>query len=133
MLILIFDSCRNLVIQNVNQIAGHDSVSMVIRKALQRGMAVPQLRRNSGSGNGSSHKDQLIQEIKELGNIALSENEMKDMTKYFSDDSARIQYILSNKEEFDEVVEFCTRIEKFITSPLKIQAPEDIAKKVTSA
>ena len=117
-------------IPTVNQIAQHDSVSMVIRKALQRGMAFAQIRKESGTGSGISHNERIIQEIKELGNIALNEKEMEKMTKLFHDNSTQIQYILSNEEEFNKVHAFCNQIDLFLKSPMRIEAEKSVTQKV---
>ena len=121
---------RDLPIPTVNQIAQHDSVSMVIRKALQRGMAFAQIRRDSGTGSGVSQNERIIQEIKELGNVALNEKEMEKMTKLFHDNSTQIQYILSNEEEFNKVNEFCNQIDLFLKSPMRIEAEKSVTQKV---
>ena len=102
---------------------------MVIRKAVQRGMAFAQLRRDAGSGNGDSRNEQLIQEIKELGKLALSESEMEKMKKCF-DNSKHIQFIFSSKVEFDKVENFCSGIENFVKSPLQIKAAITVLNKV---
>ena len=121
---------RDLPIPSVNQIAQHDSVSMVIRKALQRGMAFAQIKRDSGTGSGASHNERIVQEVKELGNVALNEKEMEKMKKLFCDNSTQIQYILSNEEEFNKVNEFCNQIELFLKSPMRIEAEKSVTQKV---
>ena len=123
---------RDLPIPSVNQIAQHDSVSMVIRKALQRGMAFAQIKRDAGTGSGASHNERIVQEIKELGNVALNEKEMEKMTKLFYDNSTQIQYILSNEEEFNKVTEFCNQIDLFLKSPMRIEAEKSVTQKVTT-
>ena len=122
---------RDLPIPTVNQIAQHDSVSMLIRKALQRGMAFAQIKRQAGLGSGISQTERIIQEIKELGIIALSEKEMDTITQLFNDNSKHIQYILSNEEEFQKVNEFCDKIEVFLKSPMRIEAEKSVAQKVS--
>ena len=117
-------------IPTVNQIAQHDSVSMLIRKALQRGMAFAQIRKEAGIGCGIYKNEQIIQEIIDLGNIALSEKEMDEMKKLFHENSNHIQFILSNEEEFMKVKEFCNKIELFLKSPMRIEAEKSVAQKV---
>ena len=103
---------------------------MLITKAIQRGMAFAQIRKESGIGCGISRNEQIIQEIIDLGNIALSEKEMDEMKKLFHDNSNHVQFILSNEEEFTKVKEFCNKIELFLKSPMRIEAEKSVAQKV---
>ena len=114
----------------MNQIAQHDSVSMLIRKALQRGMAFAQIRKDAGIGCGISKNERIIQEIIDLGVTALSEKEMDNMKRMFNDQSNHIQFILSNEEEFKKVNDFCNKIEAFLKSPMRIEAEKSVAQKV---
>ena len=117
-------------IPTVNQIAKHDSVTLLIRKALQRGMAFAQIRRTSGIGSGALYNERIIQEIKELAIIALDGKDLEDMNKLFNDNSHHIQFVLSNQDEFRKVNEFCDKIEHFLKSPMRIEAEKSVAKKV---
>ena len=117
-------------IPTVNQIAKHDSVTLLIRKALQRGMAFAQIRRTSGIGSGALYNERIIQEIKELAIIALDGKDLEDMNKLFNDNSHHIQFVLSNQDEFRKVNEFCDKIEHFLKSPMRIEAEKSFAKKV---
>ena len=117
-------------IPTVNQIAKHDSVTLLIRKALQRGMAFAQIRRTSGIGSGALYNERIIQEIKELAIIALDGKDLEDMNKLFNDNSHHIQFVLSNQDEFQKVNEFCDKIEHFLKSPMRIEAEKSVAKKV---
>ena len=93
-------------------------------------MAFAQIRKEAGIGCGIYKNEQIIQEIIDLGNIALSEKEMDEMKKLFHENSNHIQFILSNEEEFKKVKEFCKKIELFLKSPMRIEAEKSVAQKV---
>lgn len=93
-------------------------------------MAFAQIKREGGIGSGTSRNERIIQEIKDLGIVALSEKEMDNMTQLFNDNSKHIQFILSNEEEFQKVNSFCDKIELFLKSPMRIEAEKSVAQKV---
>ena len=120
------EDMRNLVIQNVKQIANHDSVSLVVRRAIQRGLALTKIRMDAGCGSS----DRMMQEIKELGDIALGSEAMKKVRTMFDDSVKDFHFILSNEEAFGKVKEFCEKIENYLRSPMKIQAKWSVLQKI---
>jgi hypothetical protein len=50
---IFLNQLRDLVIPSINQLSHHDSVSNVIKMAIQRGMGITQIKRQS-SGNSST-------------------------------------------------------------------------------
>ena len=68
---------RNVVIESVKQIAENDSVSLVIRIVIQRVMALMKIKNDSGHNARYESPEPIIQEINELGSIALGNDIMK--------------------------------------------------------
>ena len=123
------EDTRNLVIQSVTQIAKHDSVSLVVRRAIQRGLALTKIRMDTGCGSS----DRLMQEIKELGDIALGSKAMKKVRTMFDDSVKDFHFILSNEEAFGKVKEFCEKIENYLRSPMEIRAEMSVLQKIVFA
>lgn len=120
------EDIRDIVIQSVKQIACHDSVSLVIRRAVQRGMALSKIKADAGSGPANT----IIQELKELGNIAIGSESMKNVQTMFDDHKKDFSFMLSNEEAFEEIKTFSKKIENYLRSPMEIQAEQSIMQKV---
>ena len=120
------EDMRNLVVQSVTQIAKHDSVSLVVRRAIQRGMALAKIKMGAGCGS----PDRTIQEVKELGDIALGYEAMKQVRSMFDDNVKDFHFILSNEEAFGKVKEFSEKIENYLRSPMEIQAEWSVLQKI---
>ena len=67
------------------------------RKSVQRGMAVSQLR------GEKSVEEPIVRQILSLTEKALSQADHNRMTTIFTDNTKNIQFILSNKEEYEKV------------------------------
>ena len=110
---------RDVVTESVRQIAENDSVSLVVKRAIQRGMALKKIQTKYGCNNS----EQIIDEIIELGTVAIGEDEMKKKkVEIFTEDVKNIDKVFSNEKSFRNVKDFCNKIEEYIRSPLNIQA-----------
>ena len=104
---------RNIKLQSLSQISKHESIALVIRwftqkkaiwrcgdprKSIQRGMAVAQLRENSGS-----NEEPLVREILSLGEKSLSGADHLKLQSTLTDSTKNIQFVLSNKDAYEEV------------------------------
>ena len=117
--VLLCENVRNIVVESVHQIAENDSVSLVVRRAIQRGMALKKIKMQSGS----TGREQIIDEIIQLGTVAIGEDEMKKKeTEIFTEYVKNFHFVLSNEESFQKVKDFCNKIEEYIRSPLHIEA-----------
>ena len=116
---------RDLVIECVSQIVKQDSVSLVVRRAIWRGMALTEIKRDSDRGSS----DRMMQEIKKLGDI-IGNEAMKQVRSMFYDNVTDVHFILSNEEAFGKVNEFCEKIENYLRSPLEIPAEETALQKI---
>ena len=68
------------------------------RKSVQRGMAVAQLRGNS------SEQEPLVREILSLGEKSLGAAAFLKLQSLLTDNTKNIQFVLSNKDEYEKVV-----------------------------
>ena len=113
------ENLRNFVVESVHQIAENDSVSLIVRRAIERGMALKTMKMESGS-TGS---EEIINEIIQLGTVAIGEDEMmKIEADMFTENRKNIHFVLSNEGFFQRVKDFCNKIEEYIRSPLHIEA-----------
>ena len=53
------------------------------------------------------------------------------MNTIFSDETKNVQFILSNKEEYQKVSSLCDKIEDFMRSPLEIHAEKSLLQKLS--
>merc|ERR1719244_419945 len=116
---------RDIKLQSISQISKHESIALVIRKSVQRGMALAQLR------GEKSTQEPIIKEILALTDQALSKADHERMTTIFTDNTKKIQFILSNQQEYEKVGHLCTKIEDFMRSPLKIEAEKSLLQKLS--
>ncbi len=121
---------RNLVIPSVNQISHHESISVLIKRAIQRGMAVAQLRRDLQQSAWKPTNEKIIQEIIKLSSLTLEKAYFEEMCKTFEDTSKSVQFVLSNETEFKKIQSFCDRIQQYLRKPLQIEAEKSIIKKI---
>ncbi len=74
---------RNLVIPSVEQISHHESISVLIKRAIQRGMAVAQLRREmQQGGQWRPTNEKIIQEIIKLSSLTLDKAYFEEMYRH---------------------------------------------------
>ena len=102
------DQVRDLEIANIHQLSYQDSVSIVIKSAIQRGMAMAEIKRKGSTATAASNetsennilaKDEpIIQEVMKLASVSLAEKELKEINEMFEGSSKRIQFILSNEK-----------------------------------
>ena len=110
---------RDVVMESVQQIAENDSVSLVVKRAIQRGMALKKIQTKYGYNNS----EKIIDEIVQLGTLAIGEDEMKKKNiEIFTENVKNIDNVFSNEKSFRNVKDFCNKIEEYIRSPLYIQA-----------
>ena len=128
------ENVRNVVIENVKQIAENDSVSLVIRRAIQRGMALMKIKSDSNNNARYESPEPIIKEINELGSIALGSDIMKKKeNEIFRDLVNNFCFVLSNEEAFCKVKKFCDEIEGYIRSPLHIEVAWTTLQKMAIA
>ena len=70
----------------------------------------------------------IIQEVKKLAKLSLTEKELKEINDMFEGSSKRIQFILSNEKEYEKIQNVCQKIQNYFQSPLKIEAGITTAK-----
>ena len=110
------ENLRNIVVESVPQ---NDPVSLVVRRAIERGMALKTIPMESGY-TGS---EEIINEIIQLGTVAIGEDEMmKKEADMFKEHGKNVHFMLSNEGFFQVVKDFCNKIEEYIRSPLHIEA-----------
>ena len=118
---------RDIAVQSVRQIAESDSVSLVVRRAIQRGMALKKIKKKYHCISS----EQIIDEITQLGAIAIGEELMKTKeTEIFTEYVEKIDYVFSNEQSFRNVKDFCDEIEAYIRSPLYIEAERTVIQKI---
>merc|ERR1719474_1278441 len=117
---------RNIKLQSLSQISKHESISLVIRKSVQRGMAVSQLR-----GDSNSEQEPLVREILSLGEKSLDAANHQKLCSILTDNTKNIQFLLSNNEEYEKVRSLCDKIEDYMRSPLQIDAEKTLLKKLS--
>jgi hypothetical protein len=123
------DQIRNLQIPSVNQILHHDSISMLIKRAIQRGMAISQVRR-AADDRWKPANERIIQDITKLASLTLEKPHFEDLCKTFEDTTKSIQFMLSNKEEFKKIQTCCDKMQDYLRRPLNISLEKSAAKKV---
>ena len=125
--ILRHENVRNTVVQSVHQIAANDSVSLVVRSAIQRGMALKKIKMECGL----SSSEQIIDEIIQLGTVALGEDEMrKKETEIFQEYAKKFNSVFSNEESYQKIKDFSDKIEEYISSALRIEAERPVIEKI---
>ena len=113
------ENVRDMVVDSVCKIAENDSVWLIVRRAIQRGMA---LKKNK-TQHGCNSSEQIIDEIRQLGTVAIGEDQMKKKeTEIFTEYVKNIDYVFSNEASFQNVKDFSNKIEKYIRTPLHIKA-----------
>lgn len=114
---------RNVKLPSMKEVlSDHDSLAILIKRAIQRGMAVAHLTRihRPGQDTWKPINERLIQEVMNLATNALNESDIKCLSDTFRDTSGKHQYILSNETEFEKIQAICTQIERHLRSPLKM-------------
>ncbi|XP_075241655.1 uncharacterized protein LOC142336627 [Convolutriloba macropyga] len=110
------NNIRNIEVQSVSQISKHESISLVVRKSVQRGMALSQLK------NKSSLNEPLVSEILNLAAKCLEAQDNQKLLDMFDDKTKNVQFVLSNEQEYKKVRDICDKIEKYMMSPLELNA-----------
>ena len=111
---------RNIKLQSISQISKHESISLVIKKSVQRGMALAQLKDRNAA------EEPIVTQILNLSEKALSCRDHGRLLATLEDSTKNIQFILSNQEEYDKVSELCAKIENFMRSPIEIHAEKSL-------
>ncbi len=123
------DAFRNLNLLGVEQIANDDSVAVVIRRAIQRGMALAQLRRemtvNSKATTPSDYE--LIRKIIALASVTLKREFSEDLKSLLDKNTA--SNVLSNEELFSKVQSHCERMEGFLRQPMRLSLEPSMLRK----
>ena len=107
---------RNIKLQSISQISKHESISLVIKKSVQRGMALAQLKEQTAV------TEPIVTEILSLSEKSLPRKDHAKLLSTFMDSTKKIQFILSNKDEYEKISELCSKIEDFMRSPIEINA-----------
>jgi len=79
----------------------------------------------------TSHAEPIVTEILNLTEKSLPKYDHERMNTIFSDETKNIQYILSNKEEYQKVSSLCDKIEDFMRSPLEIHAEKSLLQSLS--
>ena len=117
---------RDLVIASVLQVANRDTASLVVTKAIQRGMALA----NIEMGAGCRLSDRMINKIMKLGDIALEKEDMNQVRSMFESGKKYFQFILSDEKEFAKFKEFSQKIENYLDGPLEIRVNRSYKQKL---
>ena len=122
---------RNLHIPSISQISNHDSISVLLKRAIQRGMAISQIRRESGKGDWKAADEKIVQEILRLASITLTnKDQFEELCATFQDTNKHVQFILSNEGEFAKIQDCCEIMQNYVRAPLKITASKTVVKKI---
>ena len=122
---------RNLHIPSISQISNHDSISVLLKRAIQRGMAISQIRRESGKGDWKAADEKIVQEILKLASITLTnKDQFEELCATFQDTNKHVQFILSNEGEFAKIQDCCEIMQNYVRAPLKITASKTVVKKI---
>ena len=112
------ENIRSIDVERVSQISENDSVSLVLRRAIQRGLIFKRFNIESGC----KCSEQIIDEIIHLGTAATGEDEMNEkVTDILTDYNNNFNFLFSNEESFQKLKDFRNKIEDFIRSPLNIE------------
>ena len=111
---------RNIRLQSISQISKHESISLVIKKSVQRGMALAQLK------DRTALTEPIVTEILTLSEKSLASGDHEKLLSTFQDTTKNLQFILSNQDEYEKVSELCNKIENFMRSPLEIHAEKSL-------
>ena len=119
------ENVRDIVVESVRQIAENDSVSLVVRRAIQRGMALRKIKTDNNCimNDNCNSSEQIIDEIIKLGTVAIGNDKMKRKEKeIFTEYVEKIDFVFTNEESFRNVKDLSDKIEEYIRSPLVIEA-----------
>ena len=119
---------HDIAVEGAHQIAENDSVPLIVKRAIQRAMVLESLKAKESY---SSSSEQIIEEIFQLGTLAIGEDLMKKKkTKIFEKYVDQIDDVFSNKESYQSVKDLGDEIESYIQSPLVIEAESTTIKKI---
>ncbi|XP_059083625.1 uncharacterized protein LOC131880910 [Tigriopus californicus] len=124
---------RNVKIPTMNEtLSNHESSAILVKRAIQRGMAVAHLTRihRPGKRSWKPINEKIIKEVMCLGMIALSPSDNEVLNNVFHDTSSRNQFILSNEQEFNKIQGICNEIQAFLRSPLELTAEKTVLQKI---
>ena len=124
-IILRSENVRNIDARNVRQIAENDSVSLVFRRAIQRGMIMRRFKMKYDFNS----LEQIINEMIQLPTVATGEDEMKKKEAEILTKNV-IGYELDDEKSFRNVTDFCNDIESYFRSPLRIEADRETIQKI---
>ena len=92
---------------SIRQIAENDSVSLVVRRAIQKGIVLKKIKTQSNFNSS----EQIIDEIVKLGSVTFGEDLMKKkITEIFRLYVENIDYVFSNEESVRNVKKLCDEI-----------------------
>ena len=124
---LLPENVHDIVVKSVRQIAESDSVSLILRRTIQRAMALKKIEVESGC----ARSEQIIDEIIQLGTVAIGEHEMKKkITEIFTEYVKKIDFVFSNEKTLQYVNDFCDKIKEYIRSPLYIEHVQSTPKTI---
>ena len=105
------DGIRNLESMSTIEISKHESVSLVIRKSIQRGIALAEIR------GEHAPNDLLTQKIFELANLCLNAAEIDEFRLFLR---GNCEQILSDETQYTKVENFCMKIERAVSTQIQI-------------
>ena len=108
---------RNIKHHSIPEISQHESISFVLRKSVQRGLALAHLK------DQSADTEPIVKEIFNLSKKALPKGDHKRLMTAFMDSTKNIQFILSNKDKYEEKInKHLRKIQDVMRSPIEINA-----------
>lgn len=127
------EQIRNVKIPTLNEtLSDHESLAILIKRAIQRGMSMAYLTRihKPGKSTWKPNNERIIIEVKRLAAIALEKLDHDQLSDIFEDASSHNQFILSNAQEFEKVQRICEKIQIFLRSPLELTAEKTVLRKI---
>ena len=105
------DRIRNLESMSTIEISKHESVSLVIRKSIQRGIALAEI-----TGEHAPN-DLLTRKIFELASLCLNAAEIDEFRLFLR---GNCEQILCDETQYTKVENFCMKIERAVSTQIQI-------------
>ena len=118
------DKIRNIAFKSVITIARDDDVTMVVKNAIHRGLALTQIA-------GSDRlKGSLVVKIRELAEQCLNQTDQDTLKNIVTADKRSVQEALSNDGNYKKVLDVCSKMRKKIEAGLRLEIEKSFGKKL---